>query len=1238
MDEKYVHGNHLKLYGLYYEIHKIYDLLIKMKIKLKSSEIHGGVSKTDNYCHIFIDKVENSNQVSVLKFCKINKSENEEPSSSEVDCHEKSGYDGKCDIITNGPFMSEYFKVGRVRILTERDSAGEENRLQWAPLGMNRPNIVTHARANLATNMKACEDVYVYDIVHDNFLVTGTIPKGYLELDYGFRETILTENENSKEQSVLTCPMLRSRETNFTTTIISSFAKELPVADVGEEKVVVLEGKSGGGCLLSIGLPEGSKGRALCCTDLEGCLMPPSLHSANNEKLPYKKGLHGPSQGWGLSLALMVLMLLMPQALALPAVIRIGAIFTDDQRDSATELAFKYAVYRINNDKVILPNTTLVFDIQYVPRDDSFHTAKKACKQITFGVQAIFGPFEPLLGSHIQSITDALDIPHLEARLDMEPQEKEFSINLYPSHQYLNQAYKDMIQFLKWKKVAIVYEEDFGLMKLQEIIRSPPSKSIEIYIRQGHPENYRDILKEVKHKEIYSIIVDTLPEHMNLFLRCLLQLQMNDYRYHYLFTTFDIETFDLEDFKYNFVNMTAFRLVDTDNGHVKRTLKDMEKFQPIGHSILNKSTIIQAEPALIFDSVNVFAKGLHALERSATLSLANLSCESETPWPDGSSLFNYINAVEYDGVTGPIKFTEGKRTNFKLDILKLRMEKLYKVGEWTPESQINITDHQAFFEGGKPNITLKVITIEETPFVMIREAHNLTGNSRYEGFCVDLLLYISSMAGFDYEIVLSGDGLYGLIDTETGEWNGLVRGLMDKRADLAVGSMTINYARESVIDFTKPFMNLGVSILFKIPTSQPTRLFSFMNPLAVEIWLYVMAAYMLVSFTMFVMARFSPYEWNNPHPCNDESDIVENQFTLSNSFWFITGTLLRQGSGLNPKAASTRIVGGIWWFFTLIIISSYTANLAAFLTVERMITPIESAEDLAEQNEIEYGTLEGGSTMAFFRDSKIETYQKMWRYMESKRPSVFVPTIEEGVQRVLEGNYAFLMESTMLDYTIQRNCNLTQIGGLLNSNSYGIATPIGSPWRDKISLAILELQEKGIIQMLYSKWWKNTGDVCNRDEKNKDSKANALGVENIGGVFVVLLCGLALAIVVAILEFCWNSKKNAQTDRYSDDENEEEDDEEPEYDEFGEKIQKPKVIKAPQSLCSEMAEELRFAMRCQGSRQRPALKRNCTRCTTGTTYVPASNDMPQANGENGLLPMIEFQKSSVVQFDSTSPS
>lgn len=64
---------------------------------------------------------------------------------------------------------------------------------------------------------------------------------------------------------------------------------------------------------------------------------------------------------------------------------------------------------------------------------------------------------------------------------------------------------------------------------------------------------------------------------------------------------------------------------------------------------------------------------------------------------------------------------------------------------------------------------------------------------------------------------------------------------------------------------------------------------------------------------------------------------------------------------------SGRVVGSSWWFFTLIIISTYTANLAAFLTVERMLTPIESADDLANQREISYGTLSAGSTMAFFQ-------------------------------------------------------------------------------------------------------------------------------------------------------------------------------------------------------------------------------------------------------------------------------
>jgi hypothetical protein len=66
------------------------------------------------------------------------------------------------------------------------------------------------------------------------------------------------------------------------------------------------------------------------------------------------------------------------------------------------------------------------------------------------------------------------------------------------------------------------------------------------------------------------------------------------------------------------------------------------------------------------------------------------------------------------------------------------------------------------------------------------------------------------------------------------------------------------------------------------------------------------------------------------------------------------------------RSISGRLVAGVWWYFSMILVSSYTANLAAFLTVERMVTPIESVEDLARQTEIKYGVLRNGATHAFF--------------------------------------------------------------------------------------------------------------------------------------------------------------------------------------------------------------------------------------------------------------------------------
>ena len=87
---------------------------------------------------------------------------------------------------------------------------------------------------------------------------------------------------------------------------------------------------------------------------------------------------------------------------------------------------------------------------------------------------------------------------------------------------------------------------------------------------------------------------------------------------------------------------------------------------------------------------------------------------------------------------------------------------------------------------------------------------------------------------------------------------------MEHQADIAVGAMTINFARESVIDFTKPFMSLGISIMIKEPIKQRPGVFTFMNPLSMEIWMCVVFAYIGVSIVLFLVSRLAAYIPTHP--------------------------------------------------------------------------------------------------------------------------------------------------------------------------------------------------------------------------------------------------------------------------------------------------------------------------------------------------------------------------------------
>ncbi len=117
------------------------------------------------------------------------------------------------------------------------------------------------------------------------------------------------------------------------------------------------------------------------------------------------------------------------------------------------------------------------------------------------------------------------------------------------------------------------------------------------------------------------------------------------------------------------------------------------------------------------------------------------------------------------------------------------------------------------------------------------------------------------------------------------------------------------------------------------------------------------------------MARFSPYEWQSPYSCKPDNEYLVNRFTIVNCFWFTIGSLMKQSMlkriifiyfrkifsfiaiDYGPRSLSTRVLIGSWWFFSLIMIASYTANLAAFLTTKRLKSPIDDIDALAKQTE-----------------------------------------------------------------------------------------------------------------------------------------------------------------------------------------------------------------------------------------------------------------------------------------------
>ncbi|XP_004836596.1 glutamate receptor 1 isoform X1 [Heterocephalus glaber] len=816
-----------------------------------------------------------------------------------------------------------------------------------------------------------------------------------------------------------------------------------------------------------------------------------------------------------------------------PNNIQIGGLFPNQQ--SQEHAAFRFALSQLTEPPKLLPQ------IDIVNISDSFEMTYRFCSQFSKGVYAIFGFYERRTVNMLTSFCGALHVCFITPSFPVDTS-NQFVLQLRPE---LQDALISIIDHYKWQKFVYIYDADRGLSVLQKVLDTAAEKNWQVTavnILTTTEEGYRMLFQDLEKKKERLVVVDCESERLNAILGQIIKLEKNGIGYHYMLANLGFMDIDLNKFKESGANVTGFQLVNYTDTIPAKIMQQWKNSDARDHTRVDWKRP-KYTSALTYDGVKVMAEAFQSLRRqridiSRRGNAGDCLANPAVPWGQGIDIQRALQQVRFEGLTGNVQFNEkGRRTNYTLHVIEMKHDGIRKVGYWNEDDKFvpAATDAQAGGDNSSvQNRTYIVTTILEDPYVMLKKnANQFEGNDRYEGYCVELAAEIAKHVGYSYRLEIVSDGKYGARDPDTKAWNGMVGELVYGRADVAVAPLTITLVREEVIDFSKPFMSLGISIMIKKPQKSKPGVFSFLDPLAYEIWMCIVFAYIGVSVVLFLVSRFSPYEWHSEEfeEGRDQTTTDQsNEFGIFNSLWFSLGAFMQQGCDISPRSLSGRIVGGVWWFFTLIIISSYTANLAAFLTVERMVSPIESAEDLAKQTEIAYGTLEAGSTKEFFRRSKIAVFEKMWTYMKSAEPSVFVRTTEEGMIRVRKskGKYAYLLESTMNEYIEQRKpCDTMKVGGNLDSKGYGIATPKGSALRGPVNLAVLKLSEQGVLDKLKSKWWYDKGECGSKDSGSKD-KTSALSLSNVAGVFYILIGGLGLAMLVALIEFCYKSRSESK--------------------------------------------------------------------------------------------------------------
>jgi len=293
----------------------------------------------------------------------------------------------------------------------------------------------------------------------------------------------------------------------------------------------------------------------------------------------------------------------------------------------------------------------------------------------------------------------------------------------------------------------------------------------------------------------------------------------------------------------------------------------------------------------------------------------------------------------------------------------------------------------------------------------------------WTGISFDLWRGIEADLGFTSRIV------------EKPDLQELFQGVASGSLDVAIAAVTVTAGREDSLDFSQPYFTTGLGIA--VPEKHGGFL-SMARGLFSWTFLRIVGLLALLLFATGLLA------WLFERRKNPEQFGGTVRSGLASGFWWAAVTMTTVGYGDKaPATTGGRVIGLVWMFVAIIVISSFTAAIASSLTVSHLETRIHGPEDLAH---VSVGTVPGTTSARYLQRNHV--------------PFREYPAVEDALAALAGGKVeAVVYDVPLLKYLSRRNWpgRIQVLPGTFDRQTYAVVLPQGSPLRESINRALLEI-------------------------------------------------------------------------------------------------------------------------------------------------------------------------------------